>query len=255
MEVNMHISFVIFNIIVLIIIAVSAFFLGRYVKKANEKESPDAKNTTPYEDCLAHNDKIYNYGTFTDARDGETYRTIQIGDQIWMAENLRFKAKDSYAPDNEESNVKKFGRLYTWTSALDIPSEFSEQSPAKDIEMYRKMKDQNYRGIAPEGWHIPSNKEWEQLLSNLSEKSNGSELRSACFWQNPGYDSFGFFALPAGYRFDNGTFNHFGRRARFWSKDEYGKSNAFRLGLTDNSVDIEGVYRSDAVSIRCVKNV
>ena len=251
----MHISFVIFNIIVLVIIAVSAFFLGRYVKKANEKESPEAKNTTPYEDCLAHNEKIYNYGTFTDARDGETYRTIQIGDQVWMAENLRFKADNSYAPDNEESNVKKFGRLYTWTSALDIPSEFSEQSPAKDIEMYRKMKDPNYQGIAPEGWHIPSNKEWEQLLSHLSEKSNGRELRSTCFWLEPGYDSFGFFALPAGYRFDNGTFNHFGRRARFWSKDEYGKSNAFRLGLTDNSIDIEGVYRSDAISIRCVKNV
>ena len=251
----MHISFVIFNIIVLVIIAVSAFFLGRYVKKANEKESPEAKNTTPYEDCLAHNEKIYNYGTFTDARDGETYRTIQIGDQIWMAENLRFKAKDSFAPDNDESNVKKFGRLYTWTSALDIPPEFSEQSPAKDIEMYRKMKEPNYQGIAPEGWHIPSNKEWEQLLSHLSEKSNGSELRSTCFWLEPGYDSFGFFALPAGYRFDNGTFNHFGRRTRFWSKDEYGKSNAFRLGLTNESVDIEGVYRSDAISIRCVKNV
>ena len=126
---------------------------------------------------------------------------------------------------------------------------------AKDIEMYRKMKEQNYQGIAPEGWHIPSNKEWEQLLGNLSEKSNGRELRSTCFWLEPGYDSFGFFALPAGYRFDNGTFNHFGRRARFWSKDEYGKSNAFRLGLTDNSIDIEGVYRSDAISVRCVKNV
>ena len=251
----MNTSFIIFNIIVLIVVVIAAFRLGVKVSKASEKESPDAKNPTPYEDCLAHNEKIYNYGTFTDARDGETYRTIQIGDQIWMAENLRFKAKDSYAPNNEESNVKKFGRLYTWTSALDIPSEFSEQSPAKDIEMYRKMKEPNYQGIAPEGWHIPSNKEWEQLLSHLSEKSNGSELRSTCFWLEPGYDSFGFFALPAGYRFDNGTFNHFGRRTRFWSKDEYGKSNAFRLGLTNESVDIEGVYRSDAISIRCVKNV
>ena len=147
----MHISFVIFNIIVLIIIAVSAFFLGRYVKKANEKESPDAKNTTPYEDCLAHNDKIYNYGTFTDARDGETYRTIQIGDQVWMAENLRFKADHSFAPDNEESNVKKFGRLYTWTSALDIPPEFSEQSPAKNLEMYTRTTRELHRkaGTSP----------------------------------------------------------------------------------------------------------
>ena len=57
--------------------------------------------------------------------------------------------------------------LYTWTKALDIPDEYVEQSPAKDIEMYNKIKDKNYKGIAPEGWHIPSKKEWEQLLSNL----------------------------------------------------------------------------------------
>jgi uncharacterized protein (TIGR02145 family) len=150
--------------------------------------------------------------------------------------------------------VEKFGRLYTWTSALDIPPEFSEQTPAKDIEMYRKMKEPNYQGIAPEGWHIPSNKEWEELLSNVAGKPDGSEFRSKSDWQNPGKDTFGFLALPAGYRFDNGSFCHFGRRARFWSKDEYGKSNAFRLSLTNNSVDIEGVYRSDAVSVRCVKN-
>ena len=74
-------------------------------------------------------------------------------------------------------------------------------------------------------------------------------------WKNKGKDTFGFFALPAGYRFDNGNFCHFSRRARFWSKDEYGKANAFRLSITNNSVDIEGVYRSDALSIRCVKNV
>ena len=91
-------------------------------------------------------------------------------------------------------------------------------------------------------------------MSKLHEKTNGSELRSACFWHNSGKDSFGFFALPAGYRFDNGAFCHFGRRARFWSKDEYGKANAYRLNITDNSVDIEGVYRSDALSVRCVKN-
>jgi uncharacterized protein (TIGR02145 family) len=138
---------------------------------------------------------------------------------------------------------------------LDIPDEYAEQSTAKDIEMYNRIKDKNYKGIAPEGWHIPSNKEWEQLLSNLDAKSDGGELRAKFMWKNKGKDTFGFFALPAGYRFDNGNFCHFSRRARFWSKDEYGKANAFRLSITNNSVDIEGVYRSDALSIRCVKNV
>ena len=131
-------------------------------------------NNTPYDDCIKENEAKFKYGTFTDARDGETYRTIQIGNQVWMAENLRFKTDGSYAPNNDESNVAKFGRLYTWTKALDIPDEYAEQSTAKDIEMYNKIKDKNYKGIAPEGWHIPSNKEWEQLLSNLDAKSDAN---------------------------------------------------------------------------------
>ena len=250
----MHISFVIFIILVIVVVAIAGFFLGRSVCKSAKRESPEAQNNIPYDDCVAQNATKFNYGTFTDARDGETYRTIKIGNQVWMAENLRFNADGSFAPDNDEANMKKFGRLYTWATALDIPVAFNEKSPAEDIEMYRQMKESNYRGLAPEGWHIPSNKEWEELLKNIDPKSNGSELRSVCLWHKAGEDSLGFFALPAGYRFGNGTFRHFGARTRFWSKDEYGYANAFRLSLTDESVDIEGVYRSDAVSIRCVKN-
>lgn len=250
----MHISFIVFVILVIVVVAISAYRLGVKVSKAAKQESPEAQNNIPFEKCLEKNTKAFNYGTFTDARDGETYRTVKIGGQVWMAENLRYNAEGSFAPNNEESNVKNFGRLYTWTSAMDIPSSYTDESPAKDIEMYRKMKDQNYQGIAPEGWHIPSSKEWEQLMENIGAKSDGSELRSECIWQKPGKDSLGFFALPAGYRFDIGSFHHFGRRARFWSKDEYGKSNAYRLSITDNSIDIEGVYRSDALSVRCVKN-
>lgn len=250
----MHTSFIVFNIIAIAIVVIAAFRLGAKVSKAAKREAPEAQNNIPYEDCLNKNRQKFNYGTFTDSRDGETYRTVKIGNQVWMAENLRFKAEDSFAPNNEEGNIKNFGRLYTWTAAMDIPKEFSEQSLAKDLNMYHKMMETNFQGIAPEGWHIPSNKEWEELLSNIDSKSDGCELRSACFWHKPGQDSLGFFALPAGYRFNEGTFRHFGARARFWSKDEYGKFNAFRLSLTDESVDIEGVYRSDALSVRCIKN-
>lgn len=250
----MHISFIAFIVAAVVIIAVAACLIVYIVRKAAKQESPEAQNNTPYEDCLAKNASAFKYGTLTDARDGETYRTVQIGGQVWMAENLRYNAEGSYAPGNEESNVKRYGRLYTWTSALDIPAEFSEQSPSNNLEMYRKIKGDNYQGIAPEGWHIPSLKEWETLMDNLPAKSNGEELRSKCSWQKPGTDTLGFFALPAGYRFDNGSFCHFGKRTRFWCKDEYGSSNAYRLSLTEESMDIEGVYRSDAISVRCVKN-
>ena len=250
----MHISFIVFVVIAVVVVALAAFHLGAKVSQAAKKESPEAQNNTPYEDCLAKNAKAFKYGTFTDTRDGETYHTVKIGDQVWMAENLRFNAEGSFAAGNDEANVKKFGRLYTWTTALGIPAEYSEQSPARDLAMYEKMKDKDYQGIAPEGWHIPSSKEWEQLMGNLDSKSNGCELRSACVWREPGTDTLGFFALPAGYRFDNGSFCQFGKRARFWCKEEYGKTNAYRMSLTDESMDIEGVYRSDALSVRCVKN-
>jgi uncharacterized protein (TIGR02145 family) len=251
----METSFIVFNVIALIVVIVAAFRIGAVVNKAQKKEDDMARNNASYEDCLCKNTVKFNYDSFTDSRDGETYRTVKIGNQIWMVDNLRFKTEESYAPGNDEMNIAKYGRLYTWTGALGIPADFSEQSPAKDMEMYHNIRQDNYQGIAPDGWHIPSYKEWEQLLENLPKNSNGDELRSECFWGNPGEDSFGFFALPAGYRFDNGAFCHFGKRARFWCKDEYGKSNAYRLSITNNSVDIEGVYRSDALSVRCVKNV
>ena len=250
----MHISFIIFNVVVLVVVIVAAFHIGAAIGRGKKRESAEKVNDISYDDCLARNTAKFKYDIFTDSRDGETYHTVKIGDQVWMVDNLRFKTEGSYAPGSDEANVAQYGRLYTWTAALGIPAEFDDQSPTKDLEMYHKIREDNYQGIAPEGWHIPSLKEWEQLLSNLPPKSTGDELRGACFWGNPGEDSFGFFALPAGYRFANGSFQQFGRRARFWSKDEYGKSNAYRLSITNKAFDIEGVYRSDAMSVRCIKN-
>lgn len=253
----MSTSFIIFVLAAIVIVGLAGYRLGAKVSRFTSQEAPDAQNPKTYKEALAENEKTFEYGVLTDARDGEKYRTIQIGNQVWMAENLRFKAANSFAPNGEEKNVAQFGRLYTWTSALDIPPEYSEKSTSADIEMMNRIKDKNYQGIAPEGWHIPTDKEWEELVKCISEKAKnaGDELRSSCLWQKPGSDSFGFFALPAGYRFGNGAFYQFGKRTRFWSKSEYGNSNAFRFGLTEETYDIEGVYRSDAISVRCVKNV
>jgi len=78
--------------------------------------------------------------TLTDNRDGQTYTTVQIGNQIWTAENLNFKTDGSYCYANKTANCNKYGRLYTWETA---------------------------KNVCPDGWHLPSDKEWMELETEL----------------------------------------------------------------------------------------
>jgi hypothetical protein len=83
-------------------------------------------------------------GKFTDSRDGQTYQTIKIDNQVWMAENLNYRTSSgSWCYDNSSDNCEKYGRLYTWETA---------------------------KGVCPSGWHLPSTKEWSVLIANLGGK-------------------------------------------------------------------------------------
>lgn len=88
------------------------------------------------------------FGTFTDTRDSKSYKTVHIGTQTWMAENLAFKTeKGCYAYDKNETNTKIFGYLYAWTTA---------------------------QVVCPSGWHLPSKDEWATLVSFLGGDDNAS---------------------------------------------------------------------------------
>jgi uncharacterized protein (TIGR02145 family) len=126
-------------------------------------------------------------GTFTDTRDGQIYKTVKIGDQVWMAENLNYKIDGSYCYESFTQNCEKYGRLYSKLSALHA---------------------------CPEGWHLPSGKEFRILLVNVGGADvAGRMLKSPTDWYDyngesgNGIDAFGFNALPAGYfSNDNGDF-------------------------------------------------
>lgn len=93
----------------------------------------------------------FNYGSFTDSRDGRTYKTVTIGKQTWMAEILKLNGD----------------ARYSWATAMGLPQKY-DNGPLTDSTI-EKIKRGNYQGIAPAGWHIPSRFEWQQLINYVEE--------------------------------------------------------------------------------------
>lgn len=188
-----------------------------------------------------------NQGFLFDDRDGEVYGTVQIGGQEWMAENLRFCCEGSVPCNGAESLVSTYGRLYSKASL---------------------------KKAAPEGWHLPSMLEWEELLWNAGAfelERMGSELKyghvatslkSANLWQpDPDFQAVGddllhFAAVPSGVRNVSG-YSGFGTCAEFWSGTFLGEcASTFCLYNFSSAVFRSKVRmnRSPFLAIRCIKN-
>jgi len=155
--------------------------------------------------------------SFTDSRDGKTYKTVIIGSQIWMAENLNFMISSSsnkcYGDDN--ANCNKYGRLYSWAAAMSLPADCNGSSCANNIS-------EKHRGICPEGWHIPNDAEWDILITEVGgeeEETAGTKLKATNGWDpiygaGNGTDIYGFAALPGGY---GEPFDGVGKYGYWWS--------------------------------------
>ncbi len=210
--------------------------------------------------------------TVTDI-DGNVYKTVKIGEQWWMAENLKVTHyrngdiipnvtdDDEWAEleteavcvfDNKESNVKTYGRLYNWYAVNDM------------------------RKLAPKGWHVPTDEEWKELEKHLGmseteaneygsrgETANvGGKLKSigTAHWKSPndGADnSSGFSGLPGGYRYtNNGYYYYMGDYAYFWSSSESSGDDAWRRRLYNNNSEVYrgGGDKKYGFSVRCVRD-
>lgn len=199
-------------------------------------------------------------GNLTDSRDGQTYKTVTIGSQIWMAENLNFKTDSSFCYNNEETNCTKYGRLYTWAAAMDSVGSWSSNGKGCG---YSKTCSPTYpvRGVCPEGWHLPSEDECNTLFTAVGGSSTaGTKLKSTSerFGYRYGYstDAFGFSALLAGFKGYNVIYYEKDYYAYFWSSTESGSYNAYYMRIAYNNDDVtlsDVVDKNRGLSVRCLK--
>ena len=190
-----------------------------------------------------------------DLRDGQTYKTVKIGDQVWMAENLNYKVDSSWCgggSGENEGDCSKYGRLYTWAAAVGKSED--ECGYGKTCGLSGKV-----RGVCPEGWHLPDNTEWNKLFTAVGGQGTaGKKLKSLTGWKSNGNgtDAYGFSAFPAGFRHRNGNFFNEGSEAGFWGATEFYSDNACGMGL---NYDTEYAYlfsgdKDYAYSVRCLKD-
>ncbi|GEM_PF-811418 len=216
--------------------------------------------------CRTRENNIFVYRIMKDPRDTQRYQVITIGEQTWMAENMnigqqvppdeipeddRIIEKSCY--NNSQENCNSLGGLYTWGEA----TQYSR--PAN-------RKNSTVQGICPDGWHLPSEKEWRKLSEYLGgEMVAGNRLKNLNYWndssrrqnRNRAYlDVTGFAALPAG-RIDlTGDSYYMGISTSFWSASKPNSDKAWHRTITTRGSGLyrDASYTSQKFSVRCIKD-
>lgn len=209
------------------------------------------------------------YGELLDVRDNHVYRTVEIGDQVWMAQNLNYDTGDtttdsrfvyrysSVVVPNVEDSIAKYGRGYTWYQIID-------STECDTASCYFTVSDPPRRGICPEGWHVPSEREWKLLekfvdLNNEGE-SLGVSLKAKSLWEEhpnapTGSDRFGFSALP----FQPKMSSYYPlETAAFWTTGEVPGSTSCAYAHVFNYyyqfISKESYGKSQRIALRCLKD-
>ena len=199
---------------------------------------------------IAINLNAQQTGIFTDPRDGKTYKTVKIGNQVWMAENLNYNTGiGSWCYDNNSSNCNKYGVLYNWTAAMD--GEASSTTNPSGIQ-----------GVCPAGWHLPSDAEWTELTDYLGGASvAGGKLKETgtTHWNSPNTgatNETGFTALPGGGRDSDGAFYSVGDLGYWWCATEVSTDGAWgrAMGSDGSSVVRYDGDKELGFSVRCLRD-
>lgn len=222
---------------------------------------------------------------FTDPRDGNTYKTVKIGDQVWLAENLAYLPSITYA-DQWGSPTEPQYAVYNYTP----PHSTETVEHAKASEYYH-----NYGVLynwasaltaCPPGWHLPTKDEWSELVDYVvsqgflnnwdNESGAGNALKSCRQVESPlgencntkkhprrdfnethyGFDMYGFAGLPGGGRNIKGSFDHIGRHGGWWSATEGSTNLAWYLHFFKFGGGIlrTNFNKESGFSIRCIRD-
>ncbi len=221
------------------------------------------------------------HGTMTDERDGQEYKTVKIGDQWWMAENLNYAYTKptpqyyygtidiidsaSFCYNNEPDSCAKYGRLYTWEASMDCVDAEIDDYICPIIRYWNN--DFKIRGVCPDKWHVPSVNEWKSLQYVVNYFA--TDLKSTEGWldNGNGSDVVGFKILPTGYYvnyLENFAFEDIGKKTCFWTLRQETiypdcpncAEDAYPFCISSNSKDFSfnkepKIY---AFPVRCVKD-
>ena len=208
-----------------------------------------------------------SFGVMKDTRDGQEYKTVRIGNQVWMAENLNYAIEGSRCYGDDKKNCEKYGRLYNWDIALDTISEGCGKNfwdCSLNDDFYPRQ------GVCPDGWHLPDYGEWRELVDYAKDNSHEDSAAyslEAYYWDEDwerlyGSDKFGFNAVSAG-MYDGEKYVGLDSAAIFWtsSKTLVPLMNTYSYNLSYVMLEKKsseptwsrGGNVEWALSVRCVK--
>lgn len=206
--------------------------------------------------------------SFTDSRDGNRYKTVKIGNQVWMAENLKYLPKVAGAEQGSDSephyyvygyegtdvsaakatqNYETYGVLYNWPAAVNN-AKSSDTNPS------------GVRGVCPQGWHLPSHAEWNELVDYLGGSAiAGGKLKHTDYWLSPNIgatNESGFSGLPGGIYYFT-SFYLLEKNGYWWSSTENEQGRPYNWHLSNDDTALtsyDGYLKDPGLSVRCIRD-
>ncbi len=211
-----------------------------------------------YWDVLQSKEKLVGNAFVFKVKVGEDFKSVKIGNQIWMAENLNVNNYANGDPITEVKSAEQWSNLTT--GAWSYYNNYIANGNVYG-KLYNWYAVNDERGLCPSGWHVPNNAEWTTLETSLGGESvAGGKMKSTTGWTSPNTaatNESGFLGFPGGSRNVSGTYTNIGYGGGWWSSTEYyGSSAAWNrmLNYFNSNISLSGNGKRYGFSVRCVRD-